>query len=81
MFGILAGPQTKSVVMFRGEDEPLDASGFRRGDDLMCVESGGVENTFRLAPESPFAISERVHGEMEEAIELHFLAAQLALGR
>ena len=39
-FGVEHG---EAVVMFGGDDDVLHAGGFGEGDDVVCVEAGGVE--------------------------------------
>ena len=80
MLGELRRPEAETVVVFAGENETLHAGFLGGANDLLGVEGGGVENFLALIAVAPFLVGERVHSEMQEAIELHFVPAQLAFG-
>jgi len=65
-------------VVFARQDQPLHARALRGPDDLLGVESGRIEHLFLLVAVPPFLVGERVHRKVEEAIELHFVPAELA---
>ena len=75
----LAGPQAKAVVVFGRQDETLHPGLFGCRNDLVGVEGGRVEDLLVLIAIAPFLVGEGVHGEMQEAIELHLVPAKLPL--
>src|SRR5207247_11316506 len=66
-------PQTEAVVVLAGENQSFHPAVARGTDDLVGVEIGRVEDRGRLVAVAPLAVRERVHGEMEEAVELELV--------
>jgi hypothetical protein len=81
VFRELRRPKAESVVMFAGEDEAFHSRLDRGPSDLVGIKVGGVEHRFLLVAISPFLVGEGVHREMEEAVEFHFMPAELAPAR
>jgi hypothetical protein len=77
VFCVGARPQAEAVVMLRGEDETLHAGVVRDARPLPRIERVGVERALVFAPVAPFLVGERVHAEVQEAIELEFFRREL----
>src|SRR5262249_11172676 len=80
MFGELRRPQTKSVVMFASEDQPLHAGLGGCACNLVCIEVCWIENAFALIAVAPFLVGKGVHREMQKAVKLHFMPTKLSFG-
>ena len=70
-------PEAEAVVVFGGDNRPLEARGTGRGRPLTAVEVGGMEDVFGLGAVAPFGAGEGVRAEMEEHIHLHLLPGHL----
>ena len=64
-------------MVLAGEDDTLHARVLGGADDLVGVEVGRVEDLLALVAVAPFSIRERVHGEVQKAVELHLVPAKL----
>src|SRR5437667_1375615 len=81
MLGVPRRPQTKAVMVLAGEDQSLHPAALGGAHDLVCVKIGGIEHRRRLVPVAPLAIRERVHGEMQETVELELVPGELTGSR
>ena len=81
VLGELRGPQAEAVVVLGGEDEALQARRLRRADDLVGVEVGRVEDRRGLVPVAPLLVGEGVHREVQEAVDLELVPAELPRAR
>src|SRR5262249_3254029 len=52
-----------------------------RSRDLISIEVGGIENAFGLVAVTPLLVRKGVHREMQEAVELQLVPAQLPRDR
>ncbi len=80
MFGVLAGQRQKPSWCLHVEDEAFHARFLGRAHDLVGVEIRRIEHLFVFVAVAPFLVRESVHGEVQEAIKLHLVPAQLTLG-
>src|SRR5438105_12656142 len=81
VLGVLRRPEAEAIVVLAGENQALHPAVFRSRDDLVGIEVRGIENRRRFIAIAPLAVRECVHGEMEEAVELHFVPAELSRRR
>src|SRR5581483_1505657 len=72
------GPQTKSIVMFRGEDDAGHAAVGQRRYDAIRVKSGGIENRRLVIAVAPLLVCKCVDGEMQECVRLHLVPMELS---
>ena len=77
VLGVLARPEAEAVVVLAGEDQPAHAGLLGRADDLVGVEVGGIEDFLRLVAVAPFLVGEGVDGEVQEAVDLQVVPAEL----
>jgi len=66
-------------VVFAGQDQPAHATAGCGLDDLIRVKGGRGKQGRDFVSETPLLIGERIHGKVEEPIELHPVPSQLAL--
>lgn len=78
--GVIRRPETKPVVVFRGEDDVGNAGLDGGFDPLVGVERGGVEDGRIFVAGAPFTVSEGVDAEVEEHDELPLLPFELREG-
>ena len=78
MLGELARPQREAVVVLRGDDQPFHAGVARDPGPLPRVERRRVEHALGLVAVAPLLVGERVHREMDEAVELALVPRELA---
>ena len=78
--GAFGRPQAEAVMVLGHEDESFHAAGLGCGGDLVGVERRGVEDRRIFIAETPLAIREGVHGEVDERIQFQFMPAHLAVG-
>jgi hypothetical protein len=77
MFGKLAGPEAKSVVVLGCDNNALCPGIFRYGAPLPAIEFGGIKKIFRLGPRSPFLSRKGIGTEMHKQVKLLFMPGQL----
>jgi hypothetical protein len=80
MLGVSAGPQAKAVVVFGRQDQPFHSRVFSRRRDLVGIEIRRIEYRFAFVAVAPLFVGERIYGEVDETVKLHFMPAELARG-
>src|SRR2546425_6980789 len=73
VLGIARRPETETVVVFAGEDQPFHPAVPRGSYDLVGIKIGGIEQRGRLVAVTPLAVGKRVEREMQEAVELELV--------
>ena len=64
--------------MFAHEDETLHSRSRGGANDLFGVKVSRAEKGGRFIAVTPLFVGEGVDGEMDEAVELHFMPAELS---
>jgi hypothetical protein len=78
MAGVFAGPQTKSVVVFGGQNDGAESGLFGGLGPLIGIQQSRIENSRVFLAFSPFAIGKSVHAEMDEHDEFRLLPFELS---
>src|SRR5574344_1419060 len=79
MFGVAAGPKTKTVVVFCHKDYRRDACISKSAHPSICINVGRIENGWRLLACAPLSSRESVHAEMYETKHLALLVIELPI--
>src|SRR5580704_3695273 len=66
MCGIFAWPQAKTVVMFRGNNNTLSASGFRNAAPLPAIQLRRIKHFFLFGSFAPFQVGKGIGPKMSK---------------